>query len=215
MATQTQCSALTHRIYLDTVGRQHTLLLLYDAAPKCRTSVLQWLCICNFLTTQKDEAIRAWAKYHERPESEFHERDCIYSDCKEDSDDSDSASESGTPRDANGDRICPEYILKVEEFNYRHRNCSHCSVDTCPKCDGREEEQDMGLTDDNCICEEGDRHYAESIATEARYNDTYGNDTEEQVNARLDDLRLNPDAEEYAGETEMVKLHSSSFNNLL
>jgi hypothetical protein len=174
----------------------------------------------ELLTTQKDEAIRAWAKYHERPEREFHESDCTHSDCRpiasgEDSDDSDSASESGTPRDANGDCICPECIQKVQEFNYRHRNCSHSSVDLCPKCNGQGGEQDMGLTDDNCTCEEGDRHYAEFIATEARYQDAHGNDTEEEVNARLDELRLNPDAEEYAGEREMVILHSSSFNNFL
>jgi hypothetical protein len=73
----------------------------------------------------------------------------------------------------------------------------------------------MGLTDDNRITGEEDCHHAEWVALEARYNDAHGNDTEEEVNARQAELRLNPDAEEYAGEREMVILHSSSFRDLL
>jgi hypothetical protein len=77
-----------------------------------------------------------------------------------------------------------------------------------------DEAQDTELTNDNCVGEEEDSHYMEWLALEARYADAHSDDTEEEVNARLAELRLNPYAEEFDGEQEMVTLHSHEFSDL-
>jgi hypothetical protein len=75
--------------------------------------------------------------------------------------------------------------------------------------------EQIGLTDDNGTTGEVDSHYAEWLALEARYTDAHGDDTEEEVNVRLAELHLSPDAEEFDGEKEMVTLHSPKFSDLL
>lgn len=148
----------------------------------------------QILTTQKDEAIRAWAKHCGRPEHEYHERDCTCPICKP------KLLEWEHPADSDSGSEC-SFVSKTSFASWNHKMSCDCT--DCVESANRRR---PSFQDDWIFEQDEDRH-ADRVALEARHAAAHGDDTEEELNARLIELRSSPGAAVYRHERIMVELH--------